>query len=108
MNISRRYSNMCIELNKTNRTVTIDTKVEHFTTKEFDILSYLMNHPDTIISAEDIYQNVWNEVPFKCRAIICVHIRHIREKIEKDPSSPLLLDSFWKKGYRFNSKFIQA
>lgn len=95
-------------MNKKDKTVTVNEETKHFTAKEFDILSYLMENPDTIHTPEEIYQHVWNEVPFDCRSIICVHIRHIREKIEQNPSMPILLDSFWKRGYRFNSKFIQA
>lgn len=96
---------MALSLNRMNRTVISNGKEKHFTEKEFDILSFLVSHPDQIYTPEEIYESVWNEKPYKCRQIICVHICHIREKIEQNPSAPQLLSSFWKKGYRFNSCF---
>ncbi len=92
-------------LNKQNLTVRQDKKEAHFTTKEFEILTYLMDNQDQILSAEDIYRHVWKEEPFNCRAIICVHICHIREKLMKIDFPKDKLDSFWKQGYRFNSSY---
>ena len=79
-----------------------DGTEKQLTSKEFGILSFLMDHPDEIHTAEEIYENVWKEEPFRCRSIICVHICHIREKLESSHSEKIL-DSFWKRGYRFNS-----
>ncbi len=90
-------------LNKQNLTVNQNGKEEHFTSKEFDILTFLMNHPDQIHTAEEIYKNVWKQEPFNCRSIICVHICHIREKLQKINYPTNALDSFWKQGYRFNT-----
>lgn len=92
-------------LNKQKLTVNQDGKEEHFTSKEFGILAYLIDNPDQIISAEQIYQHVWNEEPFNCRAIICVHICHIREKLMRIGFPKETLDSFWKQGYRFNLSY---
>lgn len=94
---------MSFTLNKQNKSIIQNGKETKFTSKEFGILSYLVDHPDTIHSAEEIYQNVWDEIPFNCKGLMCVHIRHIREKIEDNPSTPVYLDSFWKRGYRFNT-----
>ncbi len=74
----------------------------HLTPKEFAILAFLMDHPGKIFTAEEIYENAWKETPFECKPIISVHIRHIREKIENNPSCPCYLDSFWGRGYRYN------
>lgn len=93
---------MNLSLNNTNNTVLIDGTEKQLTSKEFGILSFLMDHPDEIHTAEEIYENVWKEEPFRCRSIICVHICHIREKLESSYSEKIL-DSFWKRGYRFNS-----
>lgn len=95
---------MSFTLNKENRSIIKNGKEEKLTPKEFVILSYLIAHPDTIHTAEEIYKNVWDEIPFNCKVLMCVHIRHIREKIEDNPSTPIRLDSFWKKGYRFNGQ----
>ena len=73
---------MTLSLNNTNNTVLKDGTEKQLTSKEFGILSFLMDHPDEIHNAEEIYENVWKEEPFRCRSIICVHICHIREKLE--------------------------
>lgn len=70
---------MNLSLNNTNNTVLKDGTEKQLTSKEFGILSFLMDHPDEIHTAEEIYENVWKEEPFRCRSIICVHICHIRE-----------------------------
>lgn len=93
---------MELQLNRNNRTVTQNGHTFYFTAKEFKILTYLYDHPNTLHTPEEIYENVWCEKPFNCRSIIYVHICHIREKIEQNTSKPLL-DSIWKQGYRFNT-----
>lgn len=77
---------MNLSLNNTNNTVLKDGTEKQLTSKEFGILSFLMDHPDEIHTAEEIYENVWKEEPFRCRSIICVHICHIREKLESSHS----------------------
>lgn len=72
---------------------------KHFTPKEWGILSLLKSNPNKLFTAEEIYKNVWEGEPFNCDGIIAVHLRHIREKIEDDPSKPILIKSIWKKGY---------
>lgn len=93
---------MTLQFNHDTHTVIQDGKTLYFTTKEYKILSYLYEHPNMIHTPEEIYEHVWNSEPFQCRSIIYVHICHIREKIEKHASKPLL-DSIWKQGYRYNS-----
>ena len=92
---------MTLLLDNTKHTVITNGKEQHFTKKEFDILSFLMHHPNIIFSPEEIYESVWKEKPYNCRQIISVHMCHIRTKLEQDPSQRFLT-SFWKKGYRFN------
>ncbi|MDO4520930.1 MAG: response regulator transcription factor [Erysipelotrichaceae bacterium] len=89
-------------LNKETRTVESNGKSSHLTPIEFDILSYLMEHPDEVKSAEEIYENVWNDNPYDCHLVISVHVRHIREKIEANPSRPQFIRVLRGKGYRFN------
>ena len=88
-------------MNETNRSVRINGKTRHLTPKEFGILKFLVSHPNEICSPEDIYRNVWNEVPFATEGLIAVHLRHLREKIEEDPSDPRILRSYWGRGYSF-------
>lgn len=82
---------MTLSLNNTNNTVLKDGTEKQLTSKEFGILSFLMDHPDEIHTAEEIYENVWKEEPFRCRSIICVHICHIREKLESSHSEKILI-----------------
>lgn len=78
-----------------------DGKIYSLTPKEFGILQFLMEHPDEVFTPEEIYENAWEDIPYCCKPIISVHIRHIRQKVEKDPSNPTQIISYWKKGYGF-------
>ena len=93
---------MSILLDDKTRSFCANGRNAHLTPHEYGILAYLMSHPNRTFTAEEIYRNAWNEEPYECRPIISVHIRHIREKIEVNPSQPMYLDSFWGKGYRYN------
>lgn len=88
-------------LDSETRTVVSHGRESHLTPIEYDILSYLMDHPDEVKSPEEIYRNVWNDDPFDCHLVISVHMRHIREKIEINPSRPQLIRVLRGRGYRF-------
>ena len=90
---------MNLVLHEKDRTAETEKGLARLTRKEFGILSYLAKNDGKIIPAEEIYRNVWNAEPFDCHLVISVHIRHIREKIEKDPSRPEYIRVFWGKGY---------
>ena len=92
---------MSVILNKDSHTVDTQDRSAYLTPKEFGILEYLMEHQDECTSPEDIYANVWQAEPFACRPVIAVHVRHLREKIETDPSNPEYIKASWGKGYRF-------
>ena len=93
---------MSVILSKADRTVDTQRGKAYLTPKEFGILAYLMEHENECTSPEEIYSNVWQAEPFACRPLIAVHIRHLREKIEIDPSNPRYLKASWDKGYQFN------
>lgn len=69
---------------------------------EYEILLLLMKYPGKIFSVENIYESVWEE-PFYSNSAntIMVHIRKLRTKIERDPQNPKLIQTVWRKGYRF-------
>lgn len=92
---------MSFQLHTKERCVERDGKVYSLTPKEFGILQFLMEHPDEVFTPEEIYENAWEDIPYCCKPIISVHIRHIRQKVEKDPSNPTQIISYWKKGYGF-------
>lgn len=58
-------------LDKDKRNVVRNDKTYHLTTKEYEILECLMNHPNKILSAEELYACIWKEVPYECKPIIC-------------------------------------
>ena len=70
------------------------------TAREFEVLRYLAENPNKIISKERLYEQVWGEDSVGCENTVMVHIRHIREKIEDDPTNPKLLPTVKRLGYR--------
>lgn len=74
------------------------------TGREFLLLSYLMEHADQIISKERLYEQVWGEYSSICDNTIMVHIRHLREKIEDDPSEPQQLITVKGLGYKLKKR----
>ncbi len=74
------------------------------TGREFLLLSYLMEHADRIISKERLYEQVWGEYSSICDNTIMVHIRHLREKIEADPSEPRQLITIKGLGYKLKKR----
>ncbi|MBQ9328227.1 MAG: winged helix-turn-helix domain-containing protein [Solobacterium sp.] len=83
------------------RVVDTGERKSHLTPKEMAILNYLMSHEGVTVTCEEVYEGVWKSEPFMVEPVIAVHIRHLREKIEPDPSNPSYIRSFWGKGYRF-------
>jgi DNA-binding response OmpR family regulator len=72
-----------------------------FTTKEFDLLSYLAVNPNRVFSKEQLFDRIWGMDSFGDISTITVHIRKIREKLELDPSNPQYIETIWGAGYRF-------
>ena len=89
-----------IELDHDAKRVTLDGEPVALTPKEYDILYYLMQHPGKVFTPGEIYAAVWNEAPMGSDNTMAVHIRHLREKLEIDPSNPRYLKVVWGKGYK--------
>ena len=89
-----------IMLDDAGRTVTVDGEPVALTPKEYDILYYLMQHPGKVYTPAELYSAVWNEAPVGIDDTVAVHIRHLREKLEIDPSNPRYLKVVWGKGYK--------
>ncbi|MBS5940065.1 response regulator transcription factor [Clostridium sp.] len=92
-----------LELDKESKSVTVDNKEVKLTPLEFKILSLLMSNLGRVFSIEEIYERVWNEVPYNVDTVT-VHIRRIREKIEVDPRNPQYLKVVWGIGYKVDKK----
>lgn len=89
-----------VEMDDSAKVVTVDGAAVSLTPREYDILRLLMQHPNTVFSPEKIYRTVWEELPLNADNAVAVHIRHIREKIEINPSEPRYLKVVWGKGYK--------
>lgn len=89
-----------IELDHDAKRVTLDGEPVALTPKEYDILYYLMQHPGKVYTPAELYSAVWNEAPVGIDNTVAVHIRHLREKLEIDPSNPRYLKVVWGKGYK--------
>ena len=82
------------------KTVTVDGEPVSLTPIEYEILKLLMEHPDKVFSTRVIYEKVWQENPIGSENAVAVHIRHLREKIEINPSEPRYLKVVWGRGYK--------
>ena len=89
-----------VTLNDTAKSVTVDGDPVSLTPIEYSILKLLMTHPGKVYSTKAIYEAVWQETAFGSEGAVAVHIRHLREKIEIDPSNPRYLKVVWGQGYK--------
>lgn len=89
-----------LELDKDAKQITLDGEPVKMTPTEYKITELLMENAGRTFSAEDIYSRVWNEDSYSVENTVMVHIRHIREKIEIDPSEPRYLKVVWGIGYK--------
>ena len=89
-----------IALNDKEKTVTVDGDPVSLTPIEFSILKLLMLNPGKVYSTKALYEEVWQETAFGSEGAVAVHIRHLREKIEIDPSNPRYLKVVWGQGYK--------
>lgn len=91
-----------IVINKKSRQVHVNGKEIPFTTKEFELLSFLALNPNIVFSKEALFDKIWGEDEFGDIATVAVHIQKVRKKIENNPSEPVIIETIWGSGYRFN------
>lgn len=89
-----------IRLDDERKAVTVDGEEVSLTPTEFAILRFLMSHPEKVYSSKALYEAVWKEAPLGSEGAVAVHIRHLREKIEINPSEPRYLKVVWGQGYK--------
>ena len=89
-----------IELIDREKRVTLDGEEVALTRTEYDILKLLMENPGRVFSPAEIYRRVWKDTPIGSENTVAVHIRHLREKLELDPSRPRCLKVVWGQGYK--------
>ena len=93
-----------IALDDRTKEVTLDGDPVSLTPREYDILHLLMGSPGTVFSPKRIYRAVWGEEPFGVENAVAVHIRHLREKLEIDPSDPRYIKVVWGRGTRWKGE----
>lgn len=93
-----------IELNDAEKSVMVDGEPVNLTPIEYNILHLLMRNPNRVFSSSQIYERVWNENALGNESSVAVHIRHLREKIEINPSEPRYLKVVWGQGYKMEAR----
>jgi DNA-binding response OmpR family regulator len=89
-----------IVLDDRAKTVAVDGEDVSLTPIEYEILKLLMENPGKVYSTRSIYETVWQENPYGSENAVAVHIRHLREKIEINPSEPRYIKVVWGRGYK--------
>lgn len=90
-----------LKIDKTARRVYVDGEERIFTTKEFDLLTFLAENPNHVYSKEELFREIWDMDSIGDIATVTVHIKKIREKIEFDNAKPQYIETIWGVGYRF-------
>ena len=90
-----------IKIDKTARRVWVNGEETNFTSKEFDLLTFLAQNPNRVYTKEELFQEIWDMESIGDIATVTVHIKKIREKIEYDTSKPQYIETIWGVGYRF-------
>lgn len=90
-----------IKIDKTARRVFVNGEEKIFTTKEFDLLTFLAQNPNRVFTKEELFREIWEMESIGDIATVTVHIKKIREKIEYDTAKPQYIETIWGVGYRF-------
>lgn len=90
-----------LKIDKTARRVYLNEEEKIFTTKEFDLLTFLAQNPNHVFSKDELFTKIWGMESVGEIATVTVHIKKIREKIEYSTSKPQYIETIWGVGYRF-------
>ena len=90
-----------LKIDTTARRVWVNGEEKTFTTKEFDLLTFLASHPNHVYTKEELFREIWDMESIGDIATVTVHIKKIREKVEMDTSNPQYIETIWGVGYRF-------
>ncbi|MGN0351386.1 MAG: response regulator transcription factor [Roseburia sp.] len=90
-----------LKIDRTARRVWVNGEEKQFTTKEFDVLTFLASNPNHVFSKEELFREIWDMESVGDIATVTVHIKKIREKIELNTSKPQYIETIWGVGYRF-------
>jgi len=90
-----------LKIDTTARRVWINGEEKNFTTKEFDLLTFLASHPNHVYTKDELFREIWDMESIGDIATVTVHIKKIREKVEYDTLNPQYIETIWGVGYRF-------
>lgn len=90
-----------LKIDKTARRVWVNGEERNFTTKEFDLLTFLAQNPNHVFTKEELFKKIWDMDSIGDIATVTVHIKKIREKIEFNTAKPQYIETIWGVGYRF-------
>ena len=90
-----------LKIDKTARRVWVNGEEKNFTTKEFDLLTFLAQNPNHVYTKEELFNKIWDMESIGDIATVTVHIKKIREKIEVNSAKPQYIETIWGVGYRF-------
>ena len=90
-----------IKIDKTARRVWVNGDETTFTTKEFELLTFLAEHPNHVFSKQELFKEIWDMDSVGDIATVTVHIKKIREKVELNTNKPQYIETIWGVGYRF-------
>ena len=90
-----------LKIDTTARRVWVNGEEKAFTTKEFDLLTFLAGHPNHVYTKDELFSEIWDMESIGDIATVTVHIKKIREKIEYNTSKPQYIETIWGVGYRF-------
>ena len=90
-----------LKIDTTARRVWVNGEEKNFTTKEFDLLTFLASHPNHVYTKDELFSEIWDMESIGDIATVTVHIKKIREKIEMDTANPQFIETIWGVGYRF-------
>ena len=92
-----------LSIDPQTRVVCVGEQEVNLTAREFDLLWHLASHPRQVFSRDQLLESIWGLAEYIDPSTVTVHIRRLREKIEKDPADPHHLITVWGVGYRFES-----
>ncbi|MBE0684819.1 MAG: response regulator transcription factor [Anaerolineaceae bacterium] len=90
-----------LTINPQTRDVSINEEPIILTAKEFDLLYHMALHPRQVFTREQLLENIWGFSHYIDPGTVTVHMRRLREKIEKNPTSPVYIITVWGIGYKF-------
>ncbi len=83
------------------RRVFVEESEVMLTVKEFDLLVFLTTHPNRVFSKDQLFERIWGIDAIGDTQTVTVHVRKLREKIERNPPNPVFIETVWGAGYRF-------